>query len=57
MTLLECEDCGLQEREEWAPNHKCNTITDLKTPVGTKTRYLRIGKNRFLTIKPNKSKV
>ncbi len=48
------EKCGIQERPEWAKmeKHKCHTITDLLTPVGTKIRRMRIGKNRFLKVIP-----
>lgn len=52
MVFLECVDCGMREREEWAlkGNHICHTITDQKFLI-TKDMLLKIGKRRWVNIK------
>lgn len=50
MNIVQCQECGMREREEWVmqEKHICNKITDLNYPA-FKGIY-KTGKRRFVKI-------
>ena len=53
--IVQCVECGMNEREEWVrqDKHVCGLVTDSNYVV-TKDMLLRIGKKRFVNIKVKK---
>lgn len=53
IATLQCVDCGMKEREEWAlaGNHQCNLVTDYN--YLDQPGLYKIGKRRWLKIVAN----